>query len=244
MDAVCPLKLQKTWLSGYCPFVWFTIASSRTCVAAGMALTLPQNAGGGAPPPPPAVLTVQVKVVAPVAPVVSLAVTVVVEVAAVVGVPVISPEELIDSPAGRPVAVKVSVWPDAESVAVICVLTAVPTTEFWVPGLVTVTMLPPGLLTTQLNEADPEAPVPSVAVTTVVEVAAVVGVPVISPEELIDSPAGRPVAVKASVWPVPESVAVICLLTAVPTVELWLPGLVTVTVLPLVPAKTWNSKSE
>src|SRR5216684_8024094 len=141
MDAVCPLKLQKTWLSGYCPFVWFTIASSRTCVAAGMALTLPQNAGGGAPPPP-AVLTVQVKVVAPVAPVVSLAVTVVVEVAAVVGVPVIRPEELIDSPAGRPVAVKVSVWPDAEAGAVICVLTAVPTVELWVPGLVTVTVLP------------------------------------------------------------------------------------------------------
>src|ERR1700730_642558 len=90
----------------------------------------------------PGVLTTQVKVVAPWAPVVSVAVTVVVGVAGVVGVPVISPEELIDSPAGRPVAVKVSVWPDAESVAVICLLTAVPTVDVWVPGLVTVTMLP------------------------------------------------------------------------------------------------------
>ena len=51
--------------------------------------------------------------------------------------------ELIDSPAGRPVALKVSVWPDAESVALICRLTAVPTVEVWLPGLVTVTVLPP-----------------------------------------------------------------------------------------------------
>jgi len=88
------------------------------------------------------------------------------------------------------------------------------------------------LLTTQLNEADPEAPVPSLAVTVAVDVAAVVGVPVIRPEELMDRPAGRPVALKVSVWPDAESVALTCRLTAVPTVELWLPGLVTVTVLP------------
>src|SRR5260370_11055077 len=88
------------------------------------------------------------------------------------------------------------------------------------------------LLTAQLNEADSEPPVVSVAVTVVVDVAAVVGVPVIRPEALMDSPAGRPVAVKVRVWPDAESVAVICWLTAVPTVELWLPGLVTVTVLP------------
>src|SRR5262249_31971627 len=93
--------------------------------------------------PLPAGFTTQLKVAFPEAPVVSVAVTVTLEVAAVVGVPVISREEEIDSPAGRPVAVKVSVCPDAESVAEICVLTAVPTVEVWVPGLVTVTVLPP-----------------------------------------------------------------------------------------------------
>jgi hypothetical protein len=47
----------------------------------------------------------------------------------------------------------------------------------------------------QLNVADPDAPVPSVAVTVTVDVPAVVGVPEISPvEELMDSPAGSPVA--------------------------------------------------
>src|SRR5215831_9523990 len=39
----------------------------------------------------------------------------------------------------------------------------------------------PGALTIQLNVVDPEAPVVSVAVTVTLEVAAVVGVPVISP---------------------------------------------------------------
>src|ERR1022692_3377960 len=81
----------------------------------------------------------------------------------------------------------------------------------------------PPLLTIQVNEVVPEAPVVSVAV---------VGVPVIRPEELMDSPAGSPVAVSVRVWPGAESVAVICRLAAVPTVEVWLPGLVTVTVLP------------
>src|SRR5262249_41381949 len=66
------------------------------------------------------------------------------DVAAVVGVPEISPvPELIDRPAGRPVAPYVSVCPDAESVACICRLTAGPTVEGWLPGVVTVTMLPP-----------------------------------------------------------------------------------------------------
>ena len=54
---------------------------------------------------------------------------------------------------------------------------------------------PPDELTVQLNEAEPEAPVPSVAVTVTLLVPAVVGVPEMSPvEELIDSPAGRPLA--------------------------------------------------
>ena len=43
----------------------------------------------------------------------------------------------------------------------------------------------------QLKVAEPDA-VPEVAVTVTVEVPVVVGVPVISPEELIDRPAGRP----------------------------------------------------
>src|SRR6266571_9483206 len=55
--------------------------------------------------------------------------------------------------------------------------------------------LPPLAVTVQLNEADPEAPVVSLAVTVVLDVAALVGVPLIRPEEeLMDSPAGRPVA--------------------------------------------------
>src|ERR1017187_5033213 len=120
--------------------------TSRTLCAAGMALGLPQNDAGGAPDrPPPAVLSGHPQVVVPAAPVVWVAVTVTLEVAAVPGVPEIRPEELMDSPAGSPVAVSVRVWPDAESVALICRLTAVPTVEVWLPGLVTVTVLPPPL---------------------------------------------------------------------------------------------------
>jgi hypothetical protein len=60
--------------------------------------------------------------------------------------------------------------------------------------LVTVTVLPLGGVTVQLNDAEPDAPVVSVAVAVTVEVPAVVGVPEMSPEELMDSPAGSPVA--------------------------------------------------
>jgi hypothetical protein len=50
-------------------------------------------------------------------------------------------------------------------------------------------------LIVQLNDVDPDAPVVSVAFTVTLDVPAVVGVPEISPvDELIDSPAGRPVA--------------------------------------------------
>ncbi len=55
-------------------------------------------------------------------------------------------------------------------------------------------------------------------------------VPVILPVELIDSPVGRPVAVKVSA-PVPPA-AWICRLAVPLSAVLWLPGLVTVT-LPL-----------
>src|SRR4051812_22232567 len=83
--------------------------------------------------------------------------------------------------------------------------------------------------------ADPDAPVPSLAVTVTLKAPAVVGVPEISPEELMLSPAGRPVAVKVSVCPEAESLAAICRLTAVPTVVVCAPGLVTVTVFAVVP---------
>jgi hypothetical protein len=64
--------------------------------------------------------------------------------------------------------------------------------------VVYVTWQPPPVvpeLTVQVNDADPDAPVVSVAVTVTDEVPTLVGVPEIRPvEELIDSPAGRPVA--------------------------------------------------
>jgi hypothetical protein len=54
---------------------------------------------------------------------------------------------------------------------------------------------PPLPLMTQLKVDEPDAPVPSRAVTVTLLVAAAVGVPEISPvEELIDKPAGRPAA--------------------------------------------------
>jgi hypothetical protein len=56
------------------------------------------------PPPVELLLVVRVKVVEPVAPVVSFAVMVTLAVPAVVGVPVIRPEVLIERPACRPVA--------------------------------------------------------------------------------------------------------------------------------------------
>ena len=46
----------------------------------------------------------------------------------------------------------------------ICRLTAVPTVEVWVPGLVTLTVLAAGL-TVQVKLAEPLAPVVSVALT-------------------------------------------------------------------------------
>ena len=53
-----------------------------------------------------------------------------------------APLEEMDSPAGRPVAEKVRVAPDGESVAVIWrAVMAVPETLDWVPGLVTATVL-------------------------------------------------------------------------------------------------------
>jgi len=112
---------------------------------------------------------------------------------AAVGVPVTWPAELMESPAGRPVAVKLYgvVPPEAVTVA----LYAVPTVPFGrevvvstspVGAIVMVTF--PVLVCAGLLE--------SVTVTDAVNVPAAVGVPVIWPLGLMDSPAGRPVAVK------------------------------------------------
>ncbi|GIH18023.1 hypothetical protein Raf01_61950 [Rugosimonospora africana] len=94
-------------------------------------------------------------------------------------------------------------------------------------------MPPEDEVTVQLNDVEPEAPVVSVAVTTTVDVPEVVGVPLIRPPVLMDSPEGRPVAVNRSVWPDAESDALICNDTPVPATVERDPGLMTVTVFPL-----------
>jgi adenosine deaminase len=83
----------------------------------------------------------------------------------------------------------------------------------------------PAGATVQVNEVLAEAPVPSVAVTVTVLVPAVVGVPVMVPAEEIDRPAGSPVAVKASVWPLVVSLAETGTDTAVPASSSCGPGL-------------------
>src|SRR6476620_5024649 len=100
---------------------------------------LPSSCVAVQEPPSPEELTVQVKAAVPVAPVESVPVTVVLETPAVVGVPDIAPVELlIDRPVGSPVAAYVR-EPLLVLLAEICRLTAVPTVEVWLPGLVTVT---------------------------------------------------------------------------------------------------------
>ena len=81
-----------------------------------------------------------------------MAVTVTEQAHAVVGVPEIRPLDEMVSPAGRPVALKVKVAPDWESVAAICrLLMAAPEVLDCVPGLVTATVL----LMAQVKLADP-----------------------------------------------------------------------------------------
>jgi hypothetical protein len=83
-----------------------------------------------------------------------------------------------------------------------------------------------------VNEVLPEALAGSVAVTVTVALAAFVGVPEISPPELIVNPVGNPVAVYVQLHGVLlGSVAAICRLTVCPAVVVWLPGLVTLTLL-------------
>ena len=82
----------------------------------------------------------------------SVAVMVTEQAHAVVGVPVMAPpDEAIDRPAGRPVALQVSVAVDDESVAVgVNDVMAAPETLDLVPGLVTATVL----VMVQVNETE------------------------------------------------------------------------------------------
>jgi hypothetical protein len=115
------------------------------------------------------------------------------DVPAVVGVPETVPSVgSTDRPPGRPVADQVSVAVDEESVAATDTTPmADPDTSVWSPGLVTDTVF----VVVHVSEADPDAPELSVAVSVTEQAQAVVGVPLIVPVvELIDSPAGRPVA--------------------------------------------------
>ena len=115
-----------------------------------------------------------------------------------VGVPVTDPvEELMASPVGRPLWVQVRVRPVWVSVAEFASEEmAEPTAEDCPPGLVTTTVL----VVVQVKEALACADELSVAVRTTEAAPGVVGVPVTAPvEELIVSPAGRPVALQVSV---------------------------------------------
>ena len=174
---------------------------------------------------------VHVNVAESVAPDPSVAVKVTEQVQAVVGVPVMSPVAgSTDSPAGSPVAPKERTAPGDESVAAASSgVTAAPDTSDWLPGLVTAIWL----VTVHENEVVPENPAPSVAVTVTDETPAVVGVPVMVPDEpSIDRPAGRPVALHVNVSPACESVAVSGRpVMGVPEAEVWAPCPVTVTVL-------------
>src|SRR5882672_2242917 len=126
-------------------------------------------------PPVAAGLTVHVNEVVPDA-VPEEAVTTMDEVPVADGVPLIRPEELIDSPAGRPVAENVRGLL-CESVAEIWSETAVPTLPVWLPGFVTVTVSAAAGLTVQPNEAVWVVGFGSVTVTVAVPVPVVVGVP-------------------------------------------------------------------
>ena len=117
---------------------------------------------------------------------------------AVVGVPVMAPvPELMESPAGRPVADQLMVAVDEVSVATgVRVEIAAPETLDWVEIAVTATVL----VMVQVN-ADVETALAklSVAVKVTEQAHAVVGVPVMAPvAELIARPAGRPDCVQVT----------------------------------------------
>ena len=174
--------------------------------------------------------------------VLSVAVMVTEQAHAVVGVPVMAPfEELIPRPVGRPVAVQVSVgvgtvWVSAATG--VKVEMAEPETVVLVPGFVTATVLE--MFQVKLTELANGVGEPlSVAVMVTEQAHAVVGVPVMAPpDEAIDRPAGRPVAVQVSVAVGLVSVAagVRVVMAAPETLDL-VPGLVTATVLVTVQVK-------
>ena len=147
----------------------------------------------------------------------------------VVGVPVMAPlVPLMDNPPGSPVADhEVMVAADDESVAeLLRVEMAVPVTLDWVPGLATVTVL----VTFQVKAALAVSVWVSVAVRVTEQAQAVVGVPLMTPEEaLMERPAGRPVAEKVTELPpvVSWGALMVRLLMAVPEVFDCVPGLVT-----------------
>ena len=129
---------------------------------------------------------------APVAPRPSVAVIVKFEVAAVVGVPVIAPVAAFsDTPAGKLPAETLNVYEPVPPVALTVCEYATPTVPFGnVAGLTVIA----ALMVTAYARA-PVAPRPSVAVTVKLEVAAVVGVPVMTPlAAFSDRPAGKPPA--------------------------------------------------
>jgi hypothetical protein len=109
------------------------------------------------------------------------------------------PALLNDTPGGSPVAVKEGTYPAALSDAATWRYAGLPMAVSWAAGGVSVTV--PGPSHRKLT--DPVAPVVGlVAVTTTLFAPAPVMVPVIWPVPLIDSPAGRPDAVKRSACPV------------------------------------------
>ena len=186
----------------------------------------------------------QVKVAEPWAPRLSVAVRVTEKAPAVVGVPETAPVVVLnDSPVGRPDwAHEVMVPPPTTEALGVSVVIAVPDTLFWVPGLVTVT----ASLTVQVKAVlVPLKPFESVAVAVTEEEPPVVGVPEMTPAELMDRPAGAPVNDQPVMVAVDEeSVAVtVTLEMAVPAVDVWAAGAVTLTMLLIVQARTvvpWN----
>lgn len=136
-------------------------------------------------------------------------------------------DELIESPAGMPVADQVKDWPDWLSVAeLVSGVMALPAAEVWLDTVVTATTL----VVLQVRAADPACPVVSVATIRTEAEPGVVGVPEMVPlEALIDNPAGSPVADQVMVTPESVSVAVLARgVMADPVADDWLPRLATV----------------
>ena len=151
------------------------------------------------------------------------------------------PDEAIDRPAGRPVAVQVSVAVDEVSVAAgVRVVMAAPEALDLVPGLVTATVLV--MVQVKLTELANGVGEPLSAAVMVTEQAhAVVGVPLITPvPDAMVTPAGRPVADQVTVDVDEVSVATeVMLVMAVPdTLDLAVVvGLLTATVLEMFQVK-------